>query len=62
MDLEPIRTKPEEFKPGKRNLDTLSVEELKHYIADMRAEIVRVEAEIGKKQGSRAAAESVFKS
>lgn len=62
MELEPIRTKPDEFKPGTRNLDTLSVDELKEYIADMKVEIARVEAEIDKKQGSRAAAESVFKS
>ena len=62
MDVEPIRTKPETFKPGTRNLDTLSVDELREYIADMKAEIARVEAEIEKKQGSRAAAESVFKS
>ena len=42
-------------------LDRLGVEELQSYIAGLRAEIARVEAEIGRKQGIRAAADSVFK-
>lgn len=56
-DLEP-RTK----KPKLRNLDNMSVEELKEYIEAMKAEIVRVEAEISKKQKHMDAAASLFKS
>lgn len=42
-------------------LDPLGVEELHAYIGDLRAEIARVEAEIGRKQGHRNAAEAVFR-
>lgn len=56
-DLEP-KTK----KPKLRNLDNMSVEELKDYIEDMKAEIVRVEAEITKKQKHMNAAATLFKS
>ena len=56
-DLDP-RTK----KPKLRNLDALSVEELRDYIDELEAEIVRVEAEIGKKQKHMNAASSLFKS
>ena len=43
-------------------LDRLGVEELQAYIAGLRGEIARAEAEIARKQGFRAAANSVFKS
>lgn len=62
MDLEPIRTKPEEFTPGTRKLDTMSVDELRAYISDMKLEIERVEAAIEAKQSFRSRAEAVFKS
>lgn len=62
MDEEPIRIKPVEFAPGKRLLDTMSVEELRAYIAEMKTEIERVEAAIDAKQSFRSRAESVFKS
>ena len=42
-------------------LDPLGVEELHAYIAELRGEIARVEAEIGRKQGHRSAAESFFR-
>ncbi len=42
-------------------LDALGVAELEAYIADLRSEIVRAEQEITRKQGHRAAADSVFK-
>ncbi|MGF1623814.1 MAG: DUF1192 domain-containing protein [Alphaproteobacteria bacterium] len=61
MDLEPIVSKPEEFKPGTRKLDALSVDDLRAYIADMKSEIARVEAAIEAKQAFRSRAEAVFK-
>lgn len=61
MDIEPIRTKPEEFKPGSRKLDPMSVDELQAYIADMRTEISRVEAAIAAKETFKSRAEAVFK-
>ena len=42
-------------------LDTLGVDELGEYIAELRAEIERVEADIAKKQGHRSQAEAFFK-
>ena len=42
-------------------LDTLGVEEMREYIAELRAEIARVEADISKKQGHRSSAEAFFK-
>jgi uncharacterized small protein (DUF1192 family) len=62
MDEEPIRIKPAEFKPGMRQLDAMSVDELRAYIDDLKAEIARVEAAIDAKQSFRARAESVFRS
>ena len=41
-------------------LDRLGVEDLRGYIEALRAEIARVEAEIGRKQGLRSAADAVF--
>ncbi len=42
-------------------LDTLSVAELQDYIAELRAEIARVEADIDGKQRHRSAANAFFK-
>ncbi len=42
-------------------LERLDVDELTAYVAALRAEIGRVEAEIGRKGAVRAAADSVFK-
>jgi uncharacterized small protein (DUF1192 family) len=42
-------------------LDLLGVEELAAYIGELRAEIARTEAEIGRKQGHRSAAEGFFR-
>ena len=56
-DLDP---KNKRIKP--RNLDNMSIAELEQYIADMKAEIARVEANISKKQAHKSAIESLFKS
>ncbi|MCB1530629.1 MAG: DUF1192 domain-containing protein [Rhodospirillales bacterium] len=43
-----------------KNLDSMSVEELKNYITEMEAEILRVKEEIEKKKKVLEAAGSVF--
>ena len=42
-------------------LDSLGVEELREYIAELKAEIIRVEADIERKQGHRSAADAFFR-
>ena len=42
-------------------LDTLGIEELRDYIGELREEIARVEADIGRKQGHRSAADAFFR-
>ena len=54
----PLR-KPQDWR---KNLVDLSVAELESYIAELREEISRVEADIEKKRAVRDAAASVFKS
>ena len=56
-DLDP---KTKRMKP--RTLTDMSVPELKQYIADMQTEIIRVEADIAKKEKSKSAADAFFKS
>jgi uncharacterized small protein (DUF1192 family) len=43
-------------------LDSLGVEELRDYIGELRDEIARVEADIGRKQSHRSVADGFFKS
>jgi uncharacterized small protein (DUF1192 family) len=42
-------------------LDNLGIEELRDYIAELTAEIERVEADIARKQGHRSAADAFFR-
>lgn len=42
-------------------LDTWSLGELQDYIVELRAEIARAEAQIGRKQSHRSAADAFFK-
>lgn len=44
-----------------RNLEKLSIDDLGHYIEELKAEIARVEADMKKKKASRDAAASIFK-
>jgi uncharacterized small protein (DUF1192 family) len=44
-----------------RDLRTLGVAELEAYLGELRAEIVRVEAEIGRRRDVRSAAEALFR-
>ena len=42
-------------------LDSLGIEELRSYIDELRGEISRVEADIGRKSSHRSAADAFFK-
>jgi uncharacterized small protein (DUF1192 family) len=42
-------------------LDSLGIEELRSYIDELRTEIARVEADIGRKGSHRSAADAFFK-
>ena len=42
-------------------LDTMGIDELRDYIAELRAEIARVEEDIERKQGHRSAADAFFR-
>ncbi|TAJ37668.1 MAG: DUF1192 domain-containing protein [Reyranella sp.] len=55
-DLEPLKKKSQP-----RNLDPMSVDELREYITVLKAEIARVEEKIKAKQSHASAAASFFK-
>ena len=59
MEDEEPRPKPS-AGPG-RDLRSLSVADLEAYIAQLKAEIQRVESEIAKRHDVRSAAEALFK-
>ena len=52
---------PQKKTPKLKNLEPMSVDELSAYVEEMKAEIVRVEAEIAKKKAYANAASSFFK-
>jgi uncharacterized small protein (DUF1192 family) len=52
---------PQTKRPKPKDLEVMSIDALNEYIAGLEAEIERARAEIAKKQDSRSAAESVFK-
>ena len=54
-ELEPVK------KSEKIDFDTLSLEELKEYIDELKAEIAKAESFIQSKQGDRLKAEELFK-
>ena len=54
----PVRKRARFEKP---RLDTWGVEELRDYIAELKEEIARAEANIDRKQGHRSAADAFFK-
>ncbi len=60
MDMDELE--PKTKKPQKRNLEPLGVAELETYIAELREEIARVEADMARKRKHLAAAEGLFKS
>jgi uncharacterized small protein (DUF1192 family) len=57
-DDRPIRRR---HRLEKLVLDTLGVEELHDYIAELQEEIARVEADIKRKESHRSAADSFFR-
>ena len=59
IDEDLPRPKPQRVTPHR--LDAWDVEELREYVADLKAEIVRVEAALARKQGHRQAAEAFFR-
>lgn len=52
---------PRQKKTQAKNLDVLNIEDLKEYIAVLKAEIVRVEEKLKAKQSHASAAASLFK-
>lgn len=59
FDLDDLDPKQKKSQP--RNLDTMNIEDLKEYVAVLRAELARVEDKIKAKQSHAAAAASFFK-
>jgi uncharacterized small protein (DUF1192 family) len=54
-------TTPQKQSRKPRVLDNMSVEELRAYINDLKAEIVRAEEDIRKKEAHKEAASSIFR-
>ncbi len=52
---------PRQKKSQLKNLDAMNIEDLKEYIAVLKAEIVRVEEKLKAKQSHATAAASLFK-
>ncbi|CAN5919057.1 hypothetical protein BH11PSE3_BH11PSE3_34090 [soil metagenome] len=52
---------PKNKKAQPRNLDAMNIDDLKEYVAVLKAELVRVEDKIMAKQSHAAAAASFFK-
>ena len=60
MDLDDAPKKPTNMVIGE-NLDAISVTELEQRIQALESEIIRLKADIAKKQASRSAADAFFK-
>lgn len=54
-------TEPTKKKPAPKNLDPMSVEDLRDYIAELETEIDRARGQIAKKEAQRLAASAFFK-
>ena len=52
---------PQQKKPQPKNLDAMNIEDLKEYVAALKAELARVEDKIKAKQSHASAAASFFK-
>jgi uncharacterized small protein (DUF1192 family) len=59
--MEPEDLEPRKKAPAPRELDSLSIEELRGYIAELEAEIDRVKAKIAAKQAHLTGAAALFK-
>jgi uncharacterized small protein (DUF1192 family) len=60
MDIDDLE--PKKQPPKARDLTIYSIEDLRQYIAQLKAEIARAEAVIAQKTAHKDAASSVFKS
>jgi uncharacterized small protein (DUF1192 family) len=59
MDIDDLE--PQHQKPKPKNLDDMSIEALREYIAELEAEIARADEAIAAKQAAQNDADSVFK-
>jgi uncharacterized small protein (DUF1192 family) len=59
FDLDDLDPKQKKTQP--RNLDSMNIDDLKEYVAVLKAELTRVEEKIRAKQSHAAAAASFFK-
>ena len=59
FDLDDLDPKQKKSQP--RNLDSMNIDDLKEYVAVLKAEVARVEEKIKAKQSHAAAAASFFK-
>jgi uncharacterized small protein (DUF1192 family) len=59
FDLDDLDPKQKKTQP--RNLDSMNIDDLKEYVAVLKAEVARVEEKIKAKQSHAAAAASFFK-
>jgi uncharacterized small protein (DUF1192 family) len=59
--MNPDELEPRPILPKPPDLETMSIAALEGYIADLEREIARVREVIGRKQGARSTAESVFR-
>lgn len=59
FDLDDLDPKQKKSQP--RNLDSMNIDDLKDYVAVLKAELARVEEKIKAKQSHAAAAASFFK-
>ena len=60
-DFDDLEPRGPNKKPTPRNLEPMSVEELRDYIERLKAEITRAEAQIAAKQSQAKGAASLFK-
>ena len=58
--MDPDDLEPRAAPPKPRNLETMGIDELEAYIADLGAEIDRARAAIAAKQKQKAAADKLF--
>lgn len=59
--MNPDELDPKPAKPKPKDLEVMSVEGLRNYIAELEAEIERARAAIARKGSARDAADSVFR-
>jgi len=59
MDIEDLE--PRKKKPQPKNLDDMSIEALKEYIAELESEIARARDTIAQKEKARLGADQFFK-